>query len=255
MIRKRLWFPQAGVIPMLEEWFSVQFKRIQELQDFSWILILFKGQTSLFPNKIFWRKDLVFKCQIPCAPTDSSDMVIWCLLYPHPQRSSSPAESSRRVILVAISANSRVTGLLLQIYLISKGWHCRSPPKSSERFKIHKLKNHRESLVFSKRISPFFHRIFSRDEVFIRSLFIIILYNSPESPCTNLQQVLILPRSPCVIPQQIPVQLLMFPAIPSFVCLSCIHYQIFMHLCDISCLHSYASCLFVYIVGWVYLSM
>ena len=38
------------------------------------------------------------------------------------------------------------------------------------------------------------------------------------------------------------MKLLTFPVVPSFVCLSCIHYQIFMHLCDISCLHSYASC-------------
>jgi hypothetical protein len=39
----------------------------------------------------------------------------------YPQRTLSPAESSRRIIPSASSANSRIAGLLLQYHLISRG--------------------------------------------------------------------------------------------------------------------------------------
>lgn len=53
-LRKKLWFPQAGVIQMLKEEYVVHFKQIQELQDFSWILIYIQ------------------RSDITCSPTEYS---------------------------------------------------------------------------------------------------------------------------------------------------------------------------------------
>ena len=66
--KKKLWFPQAGVIQMLKGWFPLQFKQIQELQDFSWTLNYIQRSDVTVPRQLFWRKDLVSRYQIPQFP-------------------------------------------------------------------------------------------------------------------------------------------------------------------------------------------
>ena len=101
------------------------------------------------------------------------------------QRSLSPAEFSSRMILIAISANSRVTAFHLQYHLISED----DTVYPQQRLQIVQG----SSYIFEESISILPQKPEELTWSLTRSL-VIIFVQLPMSSCTNPQRALVLPR-------------------------------------------------------------
>ena len=169
MIKRSSDFPKQEWYRCLRDGFLCILSKFKSYRISPELSIIFKGRTSLFPNRSSEGKILysdiryhnpLQSLQIQKSPCILSKFKSYrispILLSPkrditYLQRSLSPAEFSSRMILVAISANSRVTGFPLQYHLISEddtAYPQRRPQK------IHKFKEPQGiSCIFEESIS------------------------------------------------------------------------------------------------------